>query len=498
MIPRCVRTVARFARTAALAAAALVFSASMLAAQVTGKIEGRVRDNAGAPIANAQVFIVGTAFSALTNAQGYFFINNVPVGAADMRAAFVGYRPVVARGVLIRGGQTSTQDFALQASVVELEAINITAERPLVPRDQVTSKPIVSGEMTDQLPADRINQVLALQPGVVSSAGTGDLSIRGGRPDEAITYIDGVPVQAGNRGNAFNRVGSGGVNAGVVDIATNGFQEATITTGASAAEFGNAQSGVISIETKTGGQAFHGNVGYETDEFAGATRNNSLGFNRFQLGFSGPIARNFTFSVNGALEGQKSIGTGKGIEAPLYAPAGIDTIMAVPNSSSLVDTSYVPVSTFAVYRGDCDAISSNNSDIASNYGLDCQGVRFQRSASSNYAVGGKLNYTFGAGNRVTFSANRSQNQGRNFSYTTQLNPAEATGFRNQNNLLTASANFNLSRSAERALAVEAYLSYQQDRTLGGPLTGQSEVDTRDPFMGFIVSPIDFQIGRAHV
>ncbi len=489
MIPRCVRTVARFARTASLAAAALVFSASMLAAQATGKIEGRVRDNAGAPIANAQVFLVGTAFSALTNGQGYFFINNVPVGTADMRAAFVGYRPVVARGVLIRGGQTSTQDFALQASVVELEAINITAEKPLVPRDQVTSKPIVSGEMTDQLPADRINAVLALQPGVVASSGSGSLSIRGGRGDENITYVDGVPVQSGNRSGAFN-----GVSAGGLTVATNGFQEATITTGASAAEFGNAQAGVISLETKTGGQAFRGNIGFETDEFAGVTNNNSVGFNRFQVGFGGPIGvvRNLTFSVNGALEGQRSIGTGKDPESPLYAPVGVDTVMAVPNSETLVDTSYVPVATFAVYRGNCDEIESNNPDIKDNYGVECQGVRFQRSAASNYALGGKVNYTFGAGNRVTFSSNMSQNQGRNFAYTTQLNPAQTTGFRNVNNVYTASGNFNLNRSAERALAVEAYLSYQTDQTLGGPLTSQSEVDTRDPFMGFLITPIDFR------
>ena len=498
MIPRCVRTVARFARTASLAAAALVFSASMLAAQATGKIEGRVRDNAGAPIANAQVFIVGTAFSALTNAQGYYFINNVPVGTVDMRAAFVGYRPVLVRGVLVRGGQTATTDFALEASVVEVQAIEVTAERPLVPRDQVTSKPIVSGAMTDQLPADRINAVLALQPGVVASSGSGSLSIRGGRPDEAITYIDGVPVQAGNRGAAFNQVG-----AGAVTVATNGFEEATITTGAAAAEFGNAQSGVISLETRTGTSQFQGNFGYETDEFAGATRNNSVGFNRFQLGFSGPLGgvRNLTFSVNGALEGQKSAGTGKDPESALYAPVGIDTVMAVlqdNGANQLVDTSYVPVNTFAIYREgsgfrqNCDNLASTNSDIANNYGLECQGVRIQRSATSNYSVGGKVNYTFGTGNRLTLSTNLTQGQGRNQGYTIQLNPVQTTGFRNNNNVVTLSSNFNLSRSAERALALEAYLSYQTDRTLGGPLTAQTELDTRDPFMGFIIAPMDFR------
>ena len=487
MIPRCVRTVARVARTASFAAAALLFSASLLAAQATGKVEGRVRDNAGAPIANAQVFVVGTAFSALTNAQGYYFINNVPVGSVDMRSAFVGYRPVVARGVLVRGGQTSSQDFALEASVIQVTDLVVTAEKPLVPRDQVTSKPIVSGELTDQLPADRINSVLALQPGVVASSNNGSLSIRGGRGDENITYIDGVPVQAGNRGNAFN-----GVGAGAVGVPTNGFSEATITTGASAAEFGNAQSGVISLETKTGGSSFKGNIGFESDGFAGIRRNNSVGFNRVQAGVNGPIANNLTFSVSGALEGQQSVGTGKDPEVPLYTPAGLDTIMAVPNAETLVDTSYVPVSTFAVYRGTCSDIQSNNADIKNNYGVECQGVRFPRSAQSNYSVVGKLNYTFGAGNRVTLSSNRTQNQGRNFGYTTQLNPAQATGFRNVNNLYTVSGNFTLNRSAERALALEAYLSYQTDQTLGSPMTSQSEIDTRDPLMGFMITPIDFR------
>ena len=33
----------------------------------TGKIEGRVRDQDGAPIANAQVSLVGLAFSALSD-----------------------------------------------------------------------------------------------------------------------------------------------------------------------------------------------------------------------------------------------------------------------------------------------------------------------------------------------------------------------------------------------------------------------------------------------
>ena len=89
--------------------------AGTLLAQATGKIEGRVRDQAGAPIANAQVFIVGTAFNALTNPQGYYFINNVPASArSSVRAAFIGYKSTQVDGVKVLAGQTGTVDIQLE------------------------------------------------------------------------------------------------------------------------------------------------------------------------------------------------------------------------------------------------------------------------------------------------------------------------------------------------------------------------------------------------
>ena len=101
----CVSAFARAARRFALAAVALASGAGTLLAQgTTGKLEGRVRDQAGAPIANAQVFIVGTAFNALTNPQGYYFINNVPAGTYNVRAAFIGYKSTQVDGVKVLEG----------------------------------------------------------------------------------------------------------------------------------------------------------------------------------------------------------------------------------------------------------------------------------------------------------------------------------------------------------------------------------------------------------
>ena len=364
----CVSAFARAARSFALAAVALGFGAGSLLAQgSTGKIEGRVRDQAGAPIANAQVFLVGTAFNALTNPQGYYFINNVPAGTYSVRAAFIGYKSTQVDGVKVLAGQTGTVDIQLEQTAVQIQEITVvTQTQPLVPRDEVTTKQRIDGEFTSSLPVDRLNNVLALQPGVAASPSNNTLSIRGGRTTEAVTYIDGVPVSPGYRGGS--NVGSLGTE---VTVGVNALEEASVTTGAASAEFGNAQSGVISVQTKTGGSKYTGSFGYETDEAFG--KNTSLGFNAFQGSFGGPITRNLTFFLSGVLEGNKSVGTGVDAQdSPIFVQAGIDTTVAVPSTlgDPTSDTTMVPVYNYAAYRGDCDDFSgSADPEIASNYGV---------------------------------------------------------------------------------------------------------------------------------
>ena len=122
---------ARAARVLAFAAVALGCGAGSLLAQgSTGKIEGRVRDQAGAPIANAQVFIVGTAFNALTNPQGYYFINNVPAGTVAVRAAFIGYKSTQVDGVKVLAGQTITVDVQLEQTAVQIQDITVVTADP--------------------------------------------------------------------------------------------------------------------------------------------------------------------------------------------------------------------------------------------------------------------------------------------------------------------------------------------------------------------------------
>jgi carboxypeptidase family protein/TonB-dependent receptor-like protein len=498
----CVSAFARVARMFALAAVALAAGAGSLLAQgATGKVEGTVRDQQGAPIANAQVILVGTRYGGQTNSGGYYFINNVPAGTVTVRATFIGYKTTQVSDVRVQGDQTVTVDVTLEATPFQVEEIvTVAAVTPLVPRDEVTSKQRADGGYTDKLPVDRIANVLALQPGVVASAGGGTLSIRGGRPDETGLVVDGVPVGAGNRGTGF--VMSGDFNP-AVSVGTNAFEEASVTTGASSAQFGGSQSGLISIATRTGGSQFTGSLGYESDELSGT--GSSLGFNRIAASLGGPIVSNLTFFLSGVLEGQKSGGSGiDRAESPIFVSAGIDTTVAVPTTAGdpTTDTTFVDVTSFAAYTGKCDEAMSGadgvnlansaNPDIADNYGVDCQGVRIPASGTSAYQLQGKLNFTFGTGSRISFSAVTSQNQNRVFSYANLYNPQTLFGSRGWNQVYTLSWTQNLTKSAERALALDVSASYQTNKFISAPLTEQSELDSRDAFGGFLITPLEFR------
>jgi carboxypeptidase family protein/TonB-dependent receptor-like protein len=501
----CVSAFARAARRFALAAVALGLGAGSLLAQgSTGKIEGRVRDQAGAPIANAQVFLVGTAFNALTNPQGYYFMNNVPAGSVSVRAAFIGYKSTQVDGVKVLAGQTNTVDIQLEQTAVQIQEITVvTQTQPLVPRDEVTSKQRLDGEVVKELPADRLNNVLALQPGVVASRTTNQLSIRGGRIDQNATIIDGVPVGAGYRGTSQSSTFQSAFRGGSqVEVSTDAFEQASVTTGATSAEFGNAQAGVISIETKSGGSQFAGTLGYENDLASGSS---NIGFNRVTGGFGGPTGiRDLTFYVSGTLEGQQSIPTGKDSDQlQLFAPAGIDTVVGVPSvvGSATADTTYVPIRSFALVTGDCSRFnSSTNPGIASNYGADCKGGRFPGTARSSYQASAKLNYSYGSGSRIAVSALRSQLQGRatgsdvnwaTTEYPRLTNPTNLFGFGNYNNIYTLNWTQNLTKSTERALALDTYLSYQLDRSVVAPLSQDGYRTIQDPFGGFMIGQLDY-------
>jgi Ca-activated chloride channel homolog len=128
-----------------------VAATPVTSAPATGRIEGRVRDQAGAPIANAQVFVVGTALNTITDNSGHYRFSSVAEGQVTLRAAFIGYKSAEAM-VQVRRDRTVTRDFILEAAPTQLQEITTVQKAappegrpfndalPLEARDEVGSK----------------------------------------------------------------------------------------------------------------------------------------------------------------------------------------------------------------------------------------------------------------------------------------------------------------------------------------------------------------------
>ena len=473
---------------------------ALAAQEATGKIEGTVTDQTGAPIASAQVTLVGTAFGSLTSERGYYFMNNVPAGVYTVRAKFIGYTATEVPGVRVLGGQTGTTNIKLTASAVAIGPVVVEAAlNPIVPRDQVTSKTIVTN--VNELPVDDIRQVIALTPGVVESGNNMGLSLRGGRPGDANVYIDGAPVR------------STGYGQQIITLGTNSVEEASVTTGALGVDYGNAQSGVIAYTTRSGGQRLSGAFSYGTDEPFGNSMSNGLNRLEGSLGGPVPFVPKLSFFVSGAVQGQSSCGVpppsvavsvnagycfGAGMgqdKVPTFVMGGLDTVVNVTKSDGSGVQS-VAVPQFIQYGGEC---SSGN-----NGGFDCQGQRFPLNWNTIYQTTLKLAYTYGSGSNVSLTGLAANNERRLYPGHLLVNssaqnsagnnigdPALYAGTALWSRLAVLNWNQSVFKAAERQLSLNVNLSYGQDNRVTGRLDPTYETETRSPTGGLSFKGMTF-------
>jgi Ca-activated chloride channel family protein len=156
-------------------------------------------------------------------------------------------------GLVVGADQTTRQDFTVEQTAIEISEIEVVAAtNELVPRDEVTSKQRMQGTFTTGLPVDQLNGTLGLQPGVSASQGGGALSMRGGRTNETVTYIDGVLVARENVGT-YSRSPTGGTVSvpGDPQVSSNAYEDASVTSGSLSPEFGNSQAGHVAERRRT-------------------------------------------------------------------------------------------------------------------------------------------------------------------------------------------------------------------------------------------------------
>ena len=125
-----------FRRVATVAVVGVLFAlgAGTLSAQgvTTAAVSGTVKQESGAAVEGAIVTITnratGAKLQATSQANGRFYLENVPVGGPyTIEARAIGFEAARRDNVTLALGQRFVSDFALKAQVVQVEEIAVSA-----------------------------------------------------------------------------------------------------------------------------------------------------------------------------------------------------------------------------------------------------------------------------------------------------------------------------------------------------------------------------------
>ncbi len=227
----------------------LLFLLSHLAfGGVTGKLAGRVTDSKTTePLSGVNVFIEGSSLGASTDEDGYYVILNLPPGTFKVHAQYIGYKPVIVSNVSVSIDLTTKLDFQLEETTLETsEAITIIAHKPLIRKDEVSTRHFVSSEEIELQPITTFQEAARNQAGVVGS------HFRGGRSGEVLVMVDGIPVRD------FAGAYSGDMGGFTGNVPKDAIEEMEVSLGGFSAEYGNVQSGIINLALKEGSSNFSG------------------------------------------------------------------------------------------------------------------------------------------------------------------------------------------------------------------------------------------------
>jgi outer membrane receptor protein involved in Fe transport len=276
----------------------LFYSQNFLIAGTTGKITGKVTDDkTGEPLPFVNILIEGTNLGAATDIDGNYVILNVSPGKYNIKAQYIGYQPVLVEGISVNIDLTTSVDFKLSESTVELQEIVVQGVQDVIKKDITSSQSLISSDKIKALPVAEFDDVLQLQAGVTKDA-DGNFHIRGGRSNEVAYWVNGISIT-----DAYD-------NSRGIQIDNNSVQEMQVISGTFNAEYGNAMSGIVNTVTKEGGRDYHGSAtAYSGDHMSNFTEyfphiNNINMFSNYNMqgSLSGPIPLTndaLTFFVSG-------------------------------------------------------------------------------------------------------------------------------------------------------------------------------------------------------
>ena len=280
---------------------------------VYGSIVGTVTDSSGAAIPNAKVTITdvdkGVSFNINTNEAGNYSQLHLIVGTYEVRVEASGFATAVQKTVQVNVDTSTQVNIELRVGNVD-QVLAVTAEVPLLKTQRSDVSHTITTQAAVELPVFQrdLNRLYFLIPGV-QAAGTTAASEQPHalfRPTVSGQYWGGISFQLDGTDNRESVLGEPVITPGL-----DALSEMKVTTQSYDAEFGQANQGVISLQTKSGTNELHGSAfefrrdqhGQARDPFAQSqpivgTSNTYIPptlWNQFGGSLGGPIQHDKTF-----------------------------------------------------------------------------------------------------------------------------------------------------------------------------------------------------------
>jgi Carboxypeptidase regulatory-like domain len=253
------------------AIALLVMAGPQMQAQSSNaELSGVITDTSGAVLAGADIKALNTAtnvtYAAVTNGSGLYLLTELLPGPYTVSVSAQGFGAVRKSGLTLSTGDHLSQNFTLKPGAVE-ESVTVTTAETLISSDEASSANVLNNNMITELPqlnrnaldltsttpsiqgnGPQVDQIGNLGANAYLIANTGNsYSISGGQVNGTSIYVDGNPVQEAEF-NATNR-----------SIPTpDSIGEFRVDSGVLTADKGRYAGGIISMETQTGTNTYHG------------------------------------------------------------------------------------------------------------------------------------------------------------------------------------------------------------------------------------------------
>jgi len=212
----------------------------------TGTVKGFIYDKeTGEAVLFTNVYLKGTRIGTATDLNGFFFINNIPVGKYTLEVSYLGYT-TYNKAINIEKDKTLSLKIHLEKSANRLDDVIISAKRQEMKTEVRMSVVKLSPKEITQLPSmgsePDLAQAIQTIPGVIFTGDQGgQLYIRGGAPIQNKVLLDGMTIF-----QPFHSIGFFSV------FETDAISSADVYTGGFNAEYGGRISSIMDIALRGG------------------------------------------------------------------------------------------------------------------------------------------------------------------------------------------------------------------------------------------------------